>query len=124
MFNGLINIAVTNAFILYKQSGKATTRSDKFRRLFMHQLAMEMAKPWALKRLENPKLSRTLVTTIKSCFNIVEVQVLQPTPPSGKKRCHICPWKTASKCRTVCTRCHKVVCQQHYRIYCTDCQYM
>lgn len=102
MFYGLINIAVTNAFILFKLSGKGTSRTNRFRRMFMHELAMELTKPWAMQRLDNPHLSRTLVSTIRSCYNLVEIQAQQPPPASGKKRCHICHWRTASKCRTVC----------------------
>lgn len=52
MFFGILNITVVNTFILYKLSGKAISREDKIRRLFMHQLAHDMAKPWAMQRLE------------------------------------------------------------------------
>lgn len=121
MFFGILNIAVVNAFILYKLSGKAISREDKIRRLFMHQLAHDMAKPWAMQRLETPSLSRSLVATITSCFNVVELT--HPLPPApGKKRCKLCPWKTASKCKTVCERCNSNVCPRHYKIYCSSCQ--
>lgn len=46
-----------------------------------------LCQPW---RLENPQLSRALVTTITRYFNIVEIQTLPVPPLSGRKRCHIC----------------------------------
>lgn len=121
MFFGIINIAIVNAFILYKLSGKAISREDRIRRLFMHHLAHDMAKAWAMQRLQNPSLSKSLVATITSCFKVVEI-IHQRPPAPGKKRCRLCPWKTASKCKTVCAGCNNNTCPRHYKIYCSSCQ--
>lgn len=119
MFYGLLNIAVVNSFVLYKLSGKASGKL--IRRMFMHQLATEMTMPWATKRLENPALSKSLMANIISCFD-VQPPPLPTAPPAARKRCALCPWKTASKCKTQCEQCHINICPQHSKIFCSNCQ--
>ena len=120
MFFGLLNIAIVNAFVLYKESGITTSRKDQKRRLFMHQMAYELTKPLAAQRVQERLIKGSLLQTVKDCFDLKE-----PTPPvqpaSGKARCKFCHWKTASRCRSRCSECNKVVCAHHYKLLCPDC---
>lgn len=44
--------AGSTALILYKLSGEETISTDRFRRMFMHQLALKIRKPWVMWTLE------------------------------------------------------------------------
>ncbi|XP_066970870.1 uncharacterized protein [Macrobrachium rosenbergii] len=123
LFYGMVNIAVFNVFILSKLKDGCLT---KVRRAFMHILATELVKPWAVRRLHQTGMKLSASNLIRSCFGITEdvrPQDVNPTPgPRTKKRCAFCPWKVASQTRTVCAHCQKAVCPHHSIVICNDCQ--
>ena len=121
LFFGPINIAVVNAFILSKLKGGV-----KVRRTFMHELAAELVRPWAEKRIQQMGMKRSVISTIKLGFGIVD-DGGSPLdhPPTGfqnKRRCAFCHWKTSKQTRTGCAHCKKPVCPNHSDVICYDCQ--
>lgn len=120
MFFSPLNIALVNAFVLYKESGIVTSRKDKLRGLFMHEMAYELPKPLATQRVQEQLIKGSLLQTVKVSFDLKE-----PTPPaqpaSGKARCKFCYWKTASRCRSRCSGCNGILCAHRYKLLCPDC---
>ena len=96
------------------------------RKEYMDQLALSLAKPWAIKRLANSNLSR------KVKYNIVNVFDLPTQPDESPKvtasdqqhikiRCEVCEHIKDRKTRFRCVSCHKPVYTKHYYTLCQLC---
>ncbi|KAK4325091.1 hypothetical protein Pmani_004247 [Petrolisthes manimaculis] len=120
LFYGVLNIVVTIAFILCNM-----IKGIKVRRTFMHNLAEELVRPWAERRLQQRGMKSSVMNVIRSCFNISHDRPQDrpaATDRHAKRRCCFCPWKTAKQTRTVCANCNKHVCPVHSDVLCNVCQ--
>ena len=76
---GIINATGINSYIIYSENMTKADKKLPERKEYMDQLAISLAKPWAIKRLANSNLSR------KVKYNIVNVFDL-PTQPMSLQR--------------------------------------
>ena len=122
LFFGIINIVVNNAYIIYQHRSENTKVT---RRQFAIDLALELARGWALHRFEQKRyLPREVSSLICTVFEIQDVS-REDGPPTVKlekrQRCHICPSSANTRSRIVCATCRKVTCTQHMTYTCKQC---
>ena len=94
-------------------------------RRFMKELALEMIRPCAERRIAQPKLPLGVREAVKMTFPQLTIVSISPGPEQlpKHKRCRICPPSRDRKTKQICTRCHQPVCTDHAILVriCTDC---
>ena len=121
VFYGLLNAAVVNAYILYKEHKPQNTSK---RRVLQKNSALNLMKPLAQKRLSNPRLPSGIRFIIFSPFpemtSAAEGETSQPLLPT-QQRCKTCRPSHRKKTRFVCGKRGAPVCIDHLRVFCKDC---
>lgn len=139
-FFNIVNLAYSNSYILLQAQKKGSKIMS--RREFGVQLAQQLCKPWAMKRLQSRNMPRELRCLIGSVYSVVseytteEAEPAQgsesededdpdPAPvqrgPKKRMRCYMCPRSTNRKSTIFCSSCRKYTCQKHYKIICHSC---
>ena len=131
VFYGMINIATINAYIIYcenyqRENSENNDNKVMDRKQFMDELATSLVKPWAAKRISQPRLRRDLKTTIVGVFDIptipIDHDMLAVANQRGTKtRCQVCTYQMDRKTKIKCVVCHKPVCGSHYYPMCEVC---
>ena len=124
IFYGIINIVVNNAYILYTHNPENAKIS---RRSFASDLAMQLARPWALQRLHNKRyLPKDIVSLICTVYEVQETPG-SPVPPATiakadkKQRCYLCPYTSNTRTKILCCKCQKTSCGKHSTYMCEKC---
>lgn len=122
MFYGVINLCMVNSYIVYCAKNPHLKLS---RRDFHGKVAEALSRPWAMHRLsEQHYLMRELRSLIGTTFEVV-VDTPSSDPQSSKtdrrQRCYMCPSKSNTKTRVLCSTCQKCVCPQHEVRTCLNC---
>ena len=116
LFFHFLNVTCINALVVHKANTKNVR--THVRRLFLRQLATEL--------VESHQKSRTNVNATPKIVKrwLLEVHGLEtpPAPPTTKRgRCYNCPRKSDRKVSTKCSKCKKFLCNEHFIIYCQNC---
>ena len=123
IFYGMINTAVSNAYILYKETMMQQGQKSITRRSFWKTLAKELIRPWAEHRMQRIGQQRNIQQTIKDVYPDINFPTIQLVPDSStKKRCSFCKSKADRKTRFNCFSCKKPICLEHARFLCADCE--
>jgi len=121
----MVNAAGVNASILYRSHMVNQGMKPKIRRRFVKELALEMIRPWAENRLEQPTLPLGFIDAVKMAFPQLAIISRPPVPVQlpKPKRCRICPHSRDRKTKQICSKCHQPVCKDHATLVriCTDC---
>lgn len=121
IFYRILDLAGTNAFVLYESCPGAKLRRGDF----ILSLARELVLPILKERVYNSRLPRELRLTIARVLgkDLPPPQPqLQPPGPAGRKLCSICPSKLKRQTRYNCFSCKKPICLQCSSPTCKDCQ--
>lgn len=121
IFYRILDLAGTNAFVLYESCPGAKLRRGDF----ILSLARELVLPILKERVYNNRLPRELRLTIARVLgkDLPPPQLqFQPPGPAGRKLCSICPSKLKRQTRYNCFSCKKPICLQCSSPTCKDCQ--
>lgn len=121
IFYRILDLAGTNAFVLYESCPGAKLRRGDF----ILSLARELVLPILKERVYNNRLPRELRLTIARVLgkDLPPPQPqFQPPGPAGRKLCSICPSKLKRQTRYNCFSCKKPICLQCSSPTCKDCQ--
>ena len=142
IFYGMINIAVANAWIIFK--GRPHERVC-YKQDFMQNIALTMASDWARERYFNTRnLEMHQKESLKKYFDIedhLHQEVLQAPLPLHvdhgvatllgshegrkktdiKKRCRFDPSSSKYSGRVCCDDCEKPICDKHSKVLCKQC---
>lgn len=120
-FYRIMDLAGTNAFVLYQSCRGAKLRRGDF----LLNLAREMVLPCMKERVYNTRLPRELRLTIS---RVLGKDLPPPQPeaevpgPAVRKLCSICPSKLKRKSRYSCCACKKTICLQCSLQICENCK--
>ena len=122
VFYGIINIVVNNSFYIHQN---LPGNKLYIRRQFSVDLAMELARDWALCRLQHKRyLPRDVIHLICSVFEVKEPEDEDPETlkrSDKRHRCPICPSSSHARTKLLCGKCHKPVCNSHVNYVCDKC---
>ena len=125
IFYGMVNAAGVNTSILYHSHVVNQGKKTQTRRRFMKELALEMIRPCAERRIAQPKFLLGVREAVKMTFPQIAIVSILPGPEQlpKHKRCRICPYSRDRKTIRICTKCHQPVCKDHAILVriCTDC---
>lgn len=122
VFYGILNIVVNNSFFIHQNlpGNKLYNRRE-----FSVDLAMDLARDWALSRLRHKRyLPRDVTYLICSVFEVKEPEDEAPDTPkrSDKRhRCPLCPSSSNARTKLLCAKCHKPACNSHVNYVCDQC---
>lgn len=125
IFYNMIDVAALAAYRSYALSHPAwkVSKHDK-RKVFLKELAMELAENYLQKRANNPKTSQVRMAldligyTAKKAQNMPAIQV-----NNKRRRCEFCKGSKSedNKTSAVCDQCLKPTCPLHYVRSCEQC---
>ncbi|XP_068210904.1 uncharacterized protein [Palaemon carinicauda] len=128
VFFGMVNAIIINSWIIYKANNPTLQRKELHRRKFMHGLALQLIKPSAQERMNNPSQHRQVKLAIRQvCSLNLRSGTAADAGPSAAEmrnpmvRCTKCDSKADKKTRFRCHSCRQPVCPSHYFPYCCDC---
>ncbi|XP_064094353.1 piggyBac transposable element-derived protein 4-like [Macrobrachium nipponense] len=128
VFFGMVNASIINSWIIYKANNPTLQRKELHRRKFMHGLALQLIKPSAQERMNNPSQHRQVKLAIRQvCSLNLRSGTAAGAGPSAAEmrnpmvRCTKCDSKADKKTRFRCHSCRQPVCPSHYFPYCCDC---
>jgi hypothetical protein len=114
IFYRIVDFACLNSFIVWRtMSPQSTIR----RRDYQMELAMELAKPYIIRRSQIPELRKSVTRAMEACG--IDLPVHRPIAPvvddklGKRRRCHMCPRQLERKIRQMCKRCKRPVCSEH-----------
>lgn len=126
MFCNMIDISAINAYVLWLEMNNDWKKGILYkRRLFLHELGMELVKPEIQRRSHLPRSDSAIILL----NNIRQSDEEPSTSSCGKRRritsgsrCELCP-KNDRKAYSACTSCQKLICGQHKIAYfiCSNC---
>lgn len=112
LFFSMLNIAGINSQIIYK----ANTQHLMLRREYLKQIAMVLVKQYMTTRASIGTLNIPLRTQIARF-----VPVEQGSSSKKEGKCSICPSKKNRRTKKGCSRCEKLLCNEHCTYLCEDC---
>lgn len=125
VFHGMLDMAITNARILYKYkrtasgfTGKITTKSC------VDEIALYLAKPHLQRRLQECSLRVTLREGIKLILQdetTADRDELIDHKLDSKQRCNLCKRSSDKKTMNYCRNCARPIYNDHRAYICTDC---
>ena len=122
IFYGIVNIVVNNGYTIFQAN---PDNSSVSRRKFAIDLALELARPWALHRLQNKRyLPRDITSLICSVFEVQDMPVVAETShgrTEKRQRCYICPSTANTRSKILCSKCSRITCSHHLRYTCEEC---
>lgn len=115
VFFALMNIAVINAVIIYREnSNEKISRKD-----FLDILFRDLTKPLLMERVNKSQISPDLRGIIRKCLNLPP-----EVPITSRNDRHLCAYCAATKNRktkTSCVSCSNLICGEHTVKLCTAC---
>ena len=127
MFYGMINAAVINSWVIFKANNDRVGGKKMKRRMYMHEMALQLIKPNAQQRLNAPTQHKKVKAIITQVCSINSSGMVAGAGPSAAEmrepmvRCKKCESKADKKTRFRCHSCRQPVCPSHYYPYCCDC---
>lgn len=121
IFYRILDLAGTNAFVLYQNCPGARLRRGDF----LLSLARELVLSSLKERVYNDRLPRELRLTITRVLgkDLPPCEPVAQLPgPAGRKLCSICPSKLKRQTRYHCCACKKPICLQCSSPLCQDCK--
>ncbi|XP_068204475.1 piggyBac transposable element-derived protein 4-like isoform X1 [Palaemon carinicauda] len=122
VFYGILNIVVNNSFYIHQNLPDNKLYN---RRQFSADLAMELARDWALARLGQKRyLPRDVTYLICSVFEVREPEdEVQDAPKRSDKRhrCPLCPSSSNARTKLLCAKCRRPACNSHVNYVCDQC---
>ena len=137
MFFNILDVGALAAYLIYWENNNKLKKKINQRRIFLHQLSEELAKPFIEYRSSNKKIMRHH-STKNAIEDVLRVE-FAPAPvveketvardSSGRIKvtvsCHLCYRQTIKrhrKTRKSCAKCEKPVCDKHSsaKILCPD----
>jgi hypothetical protein len=116
LFYCILDMAGLNAYITFTHD-RPTLRKDFMKELGMNLILPHMTKRLALRNL--PQELRAIIVRFTGQPEVLEPPVKRPKNKENL-RCALCPKKDRHS-RIGCDACHKHVCEDHRKIYCTNC---
>jgi len=132
LFFNMIDIAGIAAYNLFKIANPNLFIRKKAseRKLFLKELAMQLAKDNILNRLSNPQaIKKNVKIAIQQIgYKVIDLRRVPTAEESSAKktaskrpRCYICPRSADNKTRTRCYICDQPSCVTHTKIICEQC---
>ena len=119
MFFGIVNAAVVNSFLIYRENTTKEHPGSKVQRKnFMSDLAASMIRPSCEERISAQTLARHIKLSISQVCSINLSSTGTAGGPSAAemkepaRRCSLCKAKDDRKTRFRCHSCKAAVCQQ------------
>lgn len=121
IFFHLLNVGGVNALNIYRanQNYEHVGRSE-----YLTQLALDLMKPAAQRRINLENIPKNIRTRGKLLFGGNEVPNPQRQQQRGnatKGRCTVCPRSRDKTTRKYCDKCDRWVCPDHQKIVCEQC---
>lgn len=121
IFYHLLNVAGINGITIHK----ANNPEEKItRREYLKGLALELIKPHIAERTQKDNIRKNLKRKMNYFLGLGEEETtggINKRVPNHPGRCYICSRKRDRKTRTVCNKCQKFICKEHYVIICAGC---
>lgn len=133
LFFNMIDVGAIAAFNIYKLTNPQMyiQRGSSERKLFLKELAMQLANSYILERLVKPQVMKESVKTAmhQIGYKVIEQKpslsafkaTRQEIPTSSRPRRYLCPRIADTKTRIRCHSCEKPTCSKHTKTICDTC---
>lgn len=128
LFCNMLDMMALNAFIIWRLKNMRPAAVSAYqRRLFLQDLAVDLAAPHMQRRLRAPQTSKVARKCIAVILQDRQPAANQPAPipRAHKGRCFLCDRGQDRKVATTCSTCDQHVCPVHSNkdvtVTCNDC---